>query len=58
MKVKEVGISVSPLATVTVLECEQCHRLWSDTGRDGCSYCTGWDEEHRWDDVIGSGKAN
>jgi hypothetical protein len=54
---KEIGISVSPLATVFVWECEQCHRRWSDTSRHGCPYCTGRDEEHRWDDLNDSGKA-
>lgn len=58
MSVKEVGISVSPFATVTVWECEQCHRRWSDTGRKRCPYCRGRDEKHRWDDVRGPGKAN
>jgi hypothetical protein len=58
MRVKEVGISVSPFATVTVWECEQCHRRWSDTDRKGCPYCEGWDDEHRWDDVRGPGRAN
>lgn len=54
---KEVGISVSSLATLSVWECEQCLRQWSDTSRHGCPYCrTGRGEEYRWDDVNDSEK--
>jgi hypothetical protein len=54
MLTKEVGISMSHLVTVSVWECEQCHRQWSDSSRRGCPYCSGSGEEHRWDDPNGS----
>jgi hypothetical protein len=57
MLTKEVGISISPLVTVSIWECEQCHRQWSDTSRNECPYCTGSGEEHRWDDINDCGKA-
>jgi hypothetical protein len=57
MLTKEVGISISPLVTVSIWECEQCHRQWSDTGRNECPYCTSSGEEHRWDDINECGKA-
>ncbi|WP_447987096.1 hypothetical protein [Nitrospira sp. Nam74] len=54
---KEVGISVSPFATISIWECDQCRRQWSDTRRNGCPYCMGKYEDHRWDDVNVSGQA-
>jgi ABC-type ATPase with predicted acetyltransferase domain len=45
MMTKEVGISCSPLATVLIWECEECHRRWTDGTRIECPYCTSLNEK-------------
>jgi ABC-type ATPase with predicted acetyltransferase domain len=40
MMTKEVGISCSPLATVLIWECDECHRRWTDSDRTECPFCT------------------
>ena len=36
MITKEVGLSASPLGTVVVWECEDCHRRWTGVSRKPC----------------------
>jgi hypothetical protein len=40
MMTKEVGISSSPLTTVLIRECDECHRRWTDSDRTECPFCT------------------
>jgi hypothetical protein len=45
MTTKEVGISCSPLATVLIWECDECHRRWTDGDRTECPFCTSLNRE-------------
>jgi rubrerythrin len=53
MITKEVGLSASPLGTVVVWECEDCHRRWTGVSRKPCPYCQHEmrsDAHYRWND--------